>query len=116
MGSTTRNPASLNQNRAHAHYDSAVPIKKRPRNAELTPAELASLERVKEAARQLADAERARDRAHARRVEVMRAEWTAHLHALGATRVAREVGEDLFSEGTVRNYTSDLRAHGRASE
>lgn len=109
-------PTSITLNRVPAHYPADVTPPKRRRNAELTAAQRASLNRVRKAAQELADARARQDRAFARRIEVVRAEWERELHALGFARIAREVGEDLIGEATVRGYTNDMRARDRAED
>ena len=112
----TDTPTIVHRNRARAHYPSDVTTERRRRNAELTTEQQESIARVRAAAEKVAEADRALAAAHAARATVLRAEWGAHLSDLGATRIAREVGDDLIGEGTVRNITVDLRAAQRAND
>lgn len=112
----TDTPTTVTRNRADAHYPSGVTTERRRRNVELTRAQEDSIARVRAAAKEVAEAERALAQAYATRAAAVRKEWRAQLHALGATRIAREVGDDLIGEATVRNITADLRAAQRAND
>ena len=107
--------ATIPADRADAHYPARVATPKKRRGATLTPEEQQSIARVADAAKALEDARKARDVAHAHRIEVLRAEWDAVLSKLGAARVAREL-DNMIGEATVRGYTQDLRASERAED
>lgn len=109
-------PTSLDPNCADAHYPANVTTQRRRRNVELTPAQQQSIARVRAVAKDVMDAQKALDAALAERARVVRTEWNAHLSPLRATRIAREVGEDLIGEATVRGLTADLRAAERAND
>lgn len=88
----------VTQNRSPAHYAEQVA-------PDLTPAHLSALRRARKAQTEYVDASKKAKEAYAARNRELRAVW-AELEDLGATRVAREIGN--ISEGRVRGITAGL--------